>query len=90
MIARKFSQCSVCVKNHLCRSYISCLYCSILWLYYSTTTFGMIRVAYNNVYRSLMWIARGYGDSIFGELCTNSIDVFEAVLRTMISSFTRV
>ena len=60
MIVRKFSNCSVDFKNQLSRSYISCLYCSALWLIFSTATFNMTRVAYNNVYRALMGITRGY------------------------------
>ena len=60
MIVGKFSHCSVDFKNQLSRSYISCLYCSALWLKFSTATFNMTRVAYNNVYRALMGITRGY------------------------------
>ena len=90
MIARKFSQCFVGVKNQICRSYISSLYCSVLWLYYSTTTFDMIKVAYNNVYRALMWIAREYGHSIFGEICTNNIGRFEDVFRKNNFQFERL
>ena len=41
---RKFSTCSVDVKNQLFRSYISCLYCSTLWLKFSAATFNMTRV----------------------------------------------
>ena len=33
-----------------------------------------------------MGITRGYGHSISREYCTNNIDIFEAVLRKMISS----
>ena len=86
VIVRKFSTCSIDVKNQLFRSYISCLYCSALWLKFSTATFSMTRVAYNNVYRALMGISRGYGHSISRKYCTNNIDGFEAVLRKMISS----
>ena len=86
MIVRKFSTCFVDVKNQLFRSYISCLYCSALWLKFSAATFNMTRVAYNNVYRALMGITRGYGHSISREYCTNNIDGFKAVLRKMISS----
>ena len=46
----------------------------------------MTRVAYNNVYRALMGISRGYGHGISREYCTNKIDGFEALLREMISS----
>ena len=46
----------------------------------------MTRVAYNNVYRALVGISRGYGQSISREYCTNNIDGFQAVLRKMISS----
>ena len=83
---RKFSTYSVDVKNQLFRSYISCLYCSALWLKFSTATLNMTRVAYNNVYRALMWTTRGYGHSISREYCTNNIDGFETVLGKMISS----
>ena len=86
MIVPKFSSCSVDVKNQLFRSYVSCLYCSTLWLKFSTPTFNMTRVAYNNVHRARMGINRGYGHSISREYCTNNIDGFEAVLRKMISS----
>ena len=86
MIVRKFSTCSVHAKNQLFRSYISCLYCCALCLKFSTAAFNMTRIAYNNVYRALMGLTRGYGHSISSEYCTNSIDRFEAVLRKMISS----
>ena len=45
MIIRKFSKCSVGVKNQLFRSYVSCLYCCGLWKDYSTSSFNMVRVA---------------------------------------------
>ena len=80
LIVHKFSTFSVDVKNQLFRSYISCLYCSALWLKFSAATFSMTRVAYNNVYRALMGISRGYGHSISREYCTNNIDGFQAVL----------
>ena len=44
-------------------------------------TFNVTRVAYNNVYRALMGITRGYGHSISGEFCTNDMDGFHAVLK---------
>ena len=62
------------------------LYCRALWLHYSTTTFNMGKGNNNNSCKALMGIARWYGQNISGEFCTNSIDIFEAVLRKMISS----
>ena len=41
VIVCKFSNCSVDVKTQLFRSYISCLYCSALWLNYLTATINM-------------------------------------------------
>ena len=79
MTVCKFSNCSVDVKNQLLRSYTSCLYCSALWLSYSTATFNMTSVVDNNVYRALLGITREDGHCISGEFCTNSIDGFEAV-----------
>ena len=78
MIIRKFSKCSVDVKNQLFRSYVSCLYCCALWKDYSTSSFNMLRVAYNNVYRALMGIKKVYGHSISSEYVNNCIDGFEA------------
>ena len=86
MIVRKFSNRSVNVTSQLFKSHISYLCCSALWLNYSTATCNMSRVPYNNVYRSPMGIARGYGHSMSGGFYTNNIDGFEAVLRKMISS----
>ena len=81
MIIQKFSKCSVDVKNQLFRSYVSCLYCCALWKDYSTSSFNMVRVAYNNVYRALMGIKRVYGHSISSEYVNNCIDGFEATLK---------
>ena len=87
MIVRKFSNCSVDFKNQLSRSYISCLYCSALWLIFSTATFNMTRVAYNNVYRALMGITRGYMVIVY---LVNSVQItwigFHAVLKKKILS----
>ena len=85
-IIRKFSKCSVDVKNQLFRSYVSCLYCCALWKDYSTSSFNMVRVAYNNVYRALMGIKRVYGHSISSEYVNNCIDGFEATQRKLTSS----
>ena len=81
-----FQPVSVDVKNQLFGAFVSCLYCSALWLKFSAATFNMTRVAYNNVYKALMGITKGYGHSISREYCTNNIHGFEAVLRNMISS----
>ena len=86
MIIRKFSKCSVDVKNQLFRSYVSCLYCCALWKDYSNSSFNMVRVAYNNVYRALMGIKRVHGHSISNEYVNNCIDGFEATQRKLTSS----
>ena len=54
-------------------SYVSCLYCCALWNNYSTSSFNMVRVAYNNVYRALMGIKRVYGHSISSRLSMSII-----------------
>ena len=43
-------------------------------LKFSAATFNMTRVAYNNVYRAIMIISRGYDHSISREYYTNNID----------------
>ena len=74
------------VKNQLFRSYVSCLYCCALWKDYSTSSFNMVRVAYNNAYRALMGIKRVYGHSISSESVNNCIDGFEATQRKLTCS----
>ena len=81
MSVHKFSNCSLDVKKHFFSLYIGYLYCSAVWLNYSTVTFKMTKVAYNNVYNTLTGITRGYSHSISREFCTNNIDRFEAVLN---------
>ena len=81
MSVHKFSNCSVDVKIHCFSLYIGCLYFSALWLNYSTVTFKMTKVAYNNVFKALMGITKGYSHSISREFCINNIDRFEAVLN---------
>ena len=57
------------------------LYCCALWKDYSTSSFNMVKVAYNNVYRAFMGIKRVYGHSISSEYVNNCIDGFEATLK---------
>ena len=86
MIIRKFSKCLVNAKNQLFRSYVSCLYCCALWNNYSTSSFNMVRVAYNNVCRALKGIKRVYGHSISSEYVSSSIDGFGATQRKLTTS----
>ena len=44
-----------------------------------STTFSMIRVAYNNVYRKILRVSRGASGS--GMFVSNDIPTFEAFLR---------
>ena len=71
------------VKNQLFRSYVSCLYCGALWKDSSSSSFDMVRVACNNVYRALMRIKRVYGHRISSKYVNNCIDGFEATQRKL-------
>ena len=53
---------------------------------YCTSSFNMVRVAYNNVYRALMRIKRMYGHSISGEYVNSCFDGFEAIQMKLTSS----
>ena len=74
------------VKNQRFKSHVSCSYCSALWSDYSTSSFNMVRGAYNNVYRALMGIKRVYGHSISSVYVNNCIYGFEATQRKLTSS----
>ena len=67
------------------RSHVSCLYCCALWNYYSTSSFNIVRVTYNNVCRALIGIKR-VGHSISSEYVNNCIDGFGATQRKITAS----
>ena len=85
MLCRKFKMCSKEVKIQLFKSYCTNLYCSHLWQSYSKKSYHRVRVAYNNIYRSLMGIDRQC--SISNEFVNASVNNFGSLIRNAISGF---
>ena len=77
-LLRKFLKCSISVKLTLLQSYCSNAHCSHLWVIYTKATFNKLKVAYNNVYRRVLWYTRR--DSASMMLVTNGIDSFEILI----------
>ena len=84
LLVRKFKKCSVDVKIQLFKSYCTNLYCAPLWCLYTMTMFNRLKVAYNNVFRSLMYVGRR-GLSV--AFLLYNVDSFKVVLRKAIFSF---
>ena len=87
MLIRKFKTCSDNVKCQLFKSYMSNLYCGQLWSNYSSRTFKRVKVAYNNVCRSLFSLKRDC--SISKHFVDNNIHGFDSLLRIYINSFSK-
>ena len=85
MLVRHFYQCSNDVKMQLFKSYCSNLYLCHLWCDFNDATYKRIKVAYNNVYRSLMCIQRG--ESISAHYVSSGISGFSEVVRKAMCSF---
>ncbi len=85
ILVRKFGKCSPDVKLQLFRSYLGNMYCSHLWTNYRQPDINKIRVAYNNVYRTLMKIKSRC--SISSQYVQNNLDGFQVTRRKGITSF---
>ena len=85
MLASRFKNCSVDVKNCLFRAYCSNAYGSQLWANFRKPMFQKVKVAYNDVYRRLFNIHRG--ESISAAFVSNHVDSFCTVLRKLVFSF---
>ena len=84
-IIRKFACCTVPVKLQLLEAYCLNFYCSTLWCDYTKQCMSKLRVAYNNIFRSILGFKRR--DSASGMFVNIRIDTFEARLRKSCYSF---
>ena len=84
-LIRKFKNCSFDVKKQLFKSYLSCLYCSQLWCFYTKKRLNEVRVSYNNVYRNFMSFGRRL--SISFEFLVNEIECFTVLRRKSMHRF---
>ena len=85
MLVKRFGSCTDEVKIQLFKSYCSNLYAAHLWCNYKKRSHEKIRVAFNNVVRSLMGIKRGDSISLF--FVNNNFDSFAMILRKCIFNF---
>ena len=84
-LVRKFGKCSTDVKIQLFKTYLGNMYCSHLWSNYKQSDINKVKVAYNNMYRSLMTIRTVC--SISAQYVQNEVNGFEAIRRNAITSF---
>ena len=80
----KFRHCTDDVKLQLFKSFCGMFYCSSLWFNFSNSTLYRLKVAYNNVFRSLMKIGRR--ESISAAFMNYRVDCFNAIMRKGITS----
>ena len=84
-LIRNFKHCSEEVKSLLFKTYCSGMYGSSLWKSYKCNTLNKVKVAYNNIFRSLMGLSRR--DSMSKTMIDRNIDPFQVVLRKYTVSF---
>ena len=85
MLVKSFKHCTNDVKNYLFRTYCSSIYGCALWCAYKPSDFKKVVVAYNDVYRSMFNIRRGYSMSHIFVL--NGVDHFNVLMRKYVYSF---
>lgn len=84
MLARRFARCSVEAKITLFKSYCQVFYTSSLWIKYTKSALGALRVQYNNAFRMLLGLPRFCSASgMFAGARTND---FYAIMRVKASS----
>jgi len=84
-LVRNCGSCSKEVKLELFRTFFNNVYMGHLWYKYCKSNFVKLKVAYNNIYRSLLKIKRR--ESISREYVQNRIDSFSCIRRKFIYSF---
>jgi hypothetical protein len=85
MLVKRFKNCNDDVKIQLFKSYCSNFYAAHLWCHYKKKSMEKVRVAFNNIFRSLMSIKLGESISLF--YMNNDIANFNILLRKSIYLF---
>ena len=80
----KFRKCTDDVKVQLFKSFCSNFYCSSLWFNFNQASFKRLKVAYNNVFRSLMNIGRI--GSISAAFVNLRVNCFNTIIRNCINN----
>ena len=86
-LVRNFNKCSSNVKVELFKTYCCNLYAAHLWDKYSAAKYQRIKIAYNNIFRSLMGIKRG--ESISAAYVASNVDGFQTIIRKAVYSFNK-
>jgi len=84
-ILRKFRNCTHDTKKQLFESFCTNFYCMPLWCLYSNSVLQKLRVAYNNVFRTLFNYPRWQSASAM--FVFNEITCFNALRRKSVFSF---
>ena len=85
MVIKHFRMCTNDVKLQLFRTYCTNLYCGQLWCKYRAKSISKIKVAFNNIFRSLMNLKRDI--SISQYMAVNAIDHFNVLYRKIVYGF---
>ena len=85
MIINKFRNSSEDVKIMIFKTYFSNIYCCALWSNYTVNPFARLKVAHNNIFRTLMNQQRDISISAFFVTC--GVNNFNNLLRSNVFSF---
>ena len=85
MIISKFKNCPDEVKTMIFRTYFSNIYCCPLWSGYNVGTFARLKVAHNDIFRSLLNQRR---DASASQLfVSHNVKNLNSMIRTSMCSF---
>jgi len=85
VIIRNFKHCTEQVKIQLFMSFCSNIYCGHLWSSSNVSSFSKVRIAFKQIYRSLMKMDRT--ESISYSMLTNNVDNFDILIRKSVYNF---
>jgi len=84
-VVRNFTHCTNDVKMRLFKAYCSNFYCCQLWSSHKLSSYNKLRVAYNNIFRSLFKLRRD--TSISAYMVNSNMDSFQVIIRKQIYKF---
>ena len=85
MIINKFRNSNINVKITMFKTYFSCIYASVLWNKYKVGSYMKMKVAHNDIWRSMLNVPRYESAStLFVAHAVNNLD---ALLRYNMTSF---
>ena len=76
MVVRKFAKCDINYKILMFKTFFSSVYACRLWCSYKVVTYSKIKVAHNDIFRSLLNVPRGESaTTLFAQHHVNNLDV---------------